>query len=516
MKRALISVSDKTNIIDLAKKLINLNYDIISTGGTLKTLVENNIKATAISNITGFPEIMNGRVKTLHPKIHGGILYERENEEHLSQAKEHQIQAIDLVVINLYPFEKVKNNENSTWDEIIENIDIGGPAMIRASAKNYKYVTVLTDVNDYEIVLSEIENNGDTTLDTRLRLAQKAFALTAEYDGMIASFFSTTPNLSSLEGNFWIASSQASRNDKEGNLRYGENPHQSASYYNTNKDLFTQLHGKELSYNNLLDMDAALKTIIKFKALTVAILKHTNPCGIASDNNISIAYDKAFATDTVSPFGGIVVTNGTVNPEFVEVINKVFTEVLIAPDYTAEALDLLKKKKDRRLIKYHADQLHELIEIPHTQSCLNGHLKQMADLIEDNTAEWTYPTKAKPTDNDLDELLFAWQVVKMLKSNSICFTKNKQTIGLGIGQTSRIDALNIAIESSIRMNLDLSGSVCASDGFFPFRDSIDAIAKIGVKCIIQPGGSKADPEVIQACDEYGIAMVMTGRRHFRH
>ena len=498
MKRALISVSDKTGIVNLAEKLSSMGYLIISTGGTFSTLVDNGVKAISVSDITGFPEIMNGRVKTLHPRIHGGILFDRKNDEHLVQAMEHQIEAIDVVVINLYPFEAVKNREDSSWDEIIENIDIGGPAMIRASAKNYKHVTALTDIADYELVLSEIQESGDTKLETRYRLAKKAFTLTAGYDKMIAETF------------------QESSVKQETTLRYGENPHQSASFTKTSIELLSQLHGKELSYNNLLDIDAALKTIIKFKDPTVAILKHTNPCGIASDKNISIAYQKAFATDTVSPFGGIVVTNNTVNLEFVEEINKVFTEVLIAPDFECDALELLSKKKDRRLIKYYPDRLPDLLELSHTQSCINGFLSQMPDLLDDNISEWTYPTAKKPNEEQLKELIFAWQVVKMLKSNAICFTKGKQTIGMGSGQTSRIDSLNIAIERATRMNLDLIDSVCASDGFFPFRDSIDVLSKIGVRCVIQPGGSKADPEVINACDEYGIAMIMTGRRHFRH
>lgn len=509
MKRALISVSDKTGLIDFAKKLIQLNYEILSTGGTYKTLIENGVNAISVSNITEFPEMMDGRVKTLHPKIHGGLLYLRDNEEHCQQAEQNNIQAIDMLVINLYPFEATIQKKDSSWHDIIENIDIGGPAMLRSGAKNYKFVTVLIDPNDYEQVIKEISQNGDSLSDTRLHLAQKVFAHTSYYDSLIAKTFAEKiDNYDSIPLTLNMPVKQ--------NLRYGENPHQPAKYYQYFDDYITQLHGKELSYNNLLDIDAALKTILKFSKPTVAIFKHTNPCGIASDDSISVAYTNAFSTDTVSPFGGIVVTNTLVDTEFVDTVNKVFSEIIIAPEFSEEALSKLQKKKDRRLIRYHQNKLFELKNHPQIQSCLNGYLVQKPDLENDDIKQWEFPTNIKPDSKELEELHFSWQVVKMLKSNAICFTKENRTIGLGIGQTSRIDSMNIAIERANRMNLSISGSFCASDGFFPFRDSIDKLAEIGVKFVIQPGGSKADSEVIEACNDYGIAMVLTGKRHFRH
>jgi len=503
-KTALISVYDKTGIIDFAKALVKLNYDIVSTGGTLKILTENHIKAIPISDITGFPEIMDGRVKTLHPKIFGGLLAIRDDKNHMAQAQQHGIHNIDMVVCNLYPFAKVVENKDSTWEDIIENIDIGGPSMLRAAAKNYKYVDVICDPEDYEEVITEITESGETPMDLRLCLAQKVFAHVSDYDCLIAKTIAVH-DLSPIyiPNNFQT-------------LRYGENPHQKAEIVNNGPDIITQLHGKELSYNNFLDIDAALRTIYKFTKPTVAIIKHTNPCGIASAQNITKAYQKAFATDTVSPYGGIIVTNAKVDTDFVETINAVFTEIIIAPAYTEPALKKLEKKKNRRVISYDKKILATLKDIDVKLSCLNGILVQSPDLLEDDETQWTFPTQCKPTESDLAECRFAWQVVKMLKSNAICFTRDLQTIGMGIGQTSRIDSLNIAIERAGRMGLSISGSVCASDGFFPFRDSIDRLAGVGVKCVIQPGGSVSDSEVISACDEHGIAMVMTGRRHFRH
>ncbi len=503
MKKALISVSDKTGIVDFALKLIKSDYEILSTGGTYSLLKEHKIPVTQVSEITGFPEIMDGRVKTLHPKIHGGILCIRDDENHLAQAEEHKINLIDMLVINLYPFKKTVENPDSTHEDIIENIDIGGPSMLRAGAKNYKYVTVLTDPDDYESVLNEIAKTGNTGIDTRFRLAQKVFTLTAEYDTFIAN------TLKNHRDNLSI------NLPKKQSLRYGENPHQSASYFQHETDIIEKLHGKELSYNNLLDIDAALKQIMKFKSNTVAILKHLNPCGVASDNDICLAYDKAFATDTVSPFGGIVVTNAKVSLNFVEKINKVFTEILIAPDFEDDALQKLKKKKDRRIIKYNQDKLHLLKNHLQIQACLNGYLTQDPDSQEDIIDDWVCPTKIKPTDSMMSEFIFAWNVVKMLKSNAICITKNSQTLGMGIGQTSRIDSMNIAINKA-KESFDLTNAVCASDGFFPFRDSIDSLHKAGVRYVIQPGGSKADNEVITACDEHSICMILTGKRHFRH
>ena len=513
MKRALISVSDKTNIVDFSKKLRALGYDIISTGGTLKTLQENNIDVIAVSEITGFVEIFDGRVKTLHPKIHGGLLYLRNDENHIKQAENNGILPIDLVVVNLYPFQDYVQNDveydlpisinQTNWKTIIENIDIGGPAMLRAGAKNFEFVTVLVDPIDYDVVLKEIRENKDTLLETRLRLATKVFDHVSRYDSLIAKVFSGKIK------NEGIKTSRLK-------LRYGENPHQTAHYHQKENEVITQYHGKELSYNNLLDIDAAVKTIIKFQEPTVAILKHTNPCGIASFPDITIAFQRAFSSDTISPFGGIVITNDSVTKQFVDVLDKLFLEILIAPDFTDEALELLRKKKDRRIIKYHPNMTSELLNHLQIQPCLNGYLTQTPDMLKDDPSQWVIPTDRKPNENEFKELQFAFQIVKMLKSNAVCFTKNKQTIGLGIGQTSRIDSLNIAIDRSQKMKLDIAGSVCASDGFFPFRDSIDRLNDIGVKSVIQPGGSKADSDIITACNEHNIAMIITNRRHFRH
>jgi len=503
-KSALISVYDKTGIVEFAKALTSLGYDIISTGGTLKTLRENDIKAIPISDITNFPEILDGRVKTLHPLIFGGILSIRDNLNHQTQVSQYGITAIDMVVCNLYPFSEVAENKDSSWEQIIENIDIGGPSMLRAAAKNYKYVDVICSPSDYDDVIKQITESGSTTELQRFSFAQKVFLHTTNYDTVIAE------TLASHDTNSPVYPCHFEP------LRYGENPHQKASTAKYGTDIITKLHGKDLSYNNFLDIDAALKTIYRFTNPTVAIIKHTNPCGIATDPDITIAYKKAFATDTVSPYGGIIVTNAKVDIDFVEAINEVFTEIVIAPEFTEVALAKLEKKKNRRVIRYDKDTLAELKNEQQSISCLNQILYQTPDLTEDDETQWTYPTKEKPTESDLAECRFAWQVVKMLKSNAICFTRQLQTIGLGIGQTSRIDSLNIALERAKRMGLSVSGCICASDGFFPFRDSIDTIASLGVKCVIQPGGSVADDEVISACDEHGIAMILTGRRHFRH
>jgi phosphoribosylaminoimidazolecarboxamide formyltransferase/IMP cyclohydrolase len=515
MKRALISVSDKTGIIEFASKLIKMGYEIVSTGGTLKTLSAAGLVATAVSDVTGFPEILDGRVKTLNPMIHGGILCMRDEQKHRDEIATHDIVPIDMLVINLYPFEKTINNPNSRWSDIVENIDIGGPAMLRAGAKNYKYVDVLIDPHDYDVVLEEISRDAGTRETTRLRLAQKVFGHISAYDSLISKVMA--------DEYLALSYQQSDENSRQLDeiaapiaLRYGENPHQSAIYYSSHRGIIEQLYGKELSYNNYLDIDAAIKTIYRFDHPTVAILKHTNPCGIASHENISRAYELAFATDTISPFGGIVVTNSVVDVDFVETINRVFTELVIAPSFTDNAMTLLKKKKDRRVIAYSPELVKTLSEQQQIVSCLDGYLLQDVDLELDDETNWTIPTVAQPTDQELDECRFAWQVVKMLKSNAICFTKDKQTIGMGIGQTSRIDSMSIAINRAKNMELNIEGSVCASDGFFPFRDSIDLLVQVGVKCFIQPGGSKADPEIIAACDEHGIVMVLTGRRHFRH
>jgi len=503
-KTALISVYNKTGVVSFAQLLVRLGYQIISTGGTYTTLKDAGIPVKQVSELTGFPEVLGGRVKTLHPLIFGGLLYVREDKEHLKQLRHHNIDPIDMVVVNLYPYAEAVKKPNPTQDELIENIDIGGPSLLRAAAKNYKYVDVIFDPEDYDSVISEIDKNGSTTEEQRLALAQKVFAHTSAYDTLIAHTIAGAEPSPQKE----VKSIQ--------HIRYGENPHQPAEYIKYSPEIITQLHGKELSYNNLLDIDVALKTIFKFTKPTVAIIKHTNPCGIASANNICNAYARAFATDTTSPYGGIVVANRAVNQNLAETINKVFTEMIIAPSFTEEALAKLLKKKDRRLIVYHNYALQEMRNNQHITTCLNGFLSQQPDLIEDNETAWTFPTQAKPTKKELSELRFAWQVVKMLKSNAICLSRNRQAIGLGIGQTSRVDSLNIAISNAQHFGHELKGAVCASDGFFPFRDSIDRLGSVGIAYVIQPGDSVRDSEVITACNELGIAMVFTHRRHFRH
>jgi len=512
MKRALLSVYNKKGVIKLAQKLILLNYEIISTGGTLQTLLNHDIKAIAVSQITGFPEILDGRVKTLHPNIHAAILANKDDQKHLEQLQKMSINTFDFVAINLYPFQETVEKESSSWKEIIEQIDIGGPAMIRASAKNYHHIIILTDPDDYDEIIQEIEFNGETSIETRLKLAQKAFQKTAEYDNYIAKTFKNKNFHFNCDG------SDAYMDIPESHslLRYGENPHQKASFILKDTPMITKLHGKELSYNNYLDLDAALKTIYNFSQPTVAIFKHTNPCGIASDNDLTLAYQKAFDTDKISPFGGIIIANRNINRSFAEKSNSLFTEMIIGPSFDHEAISLLKKKKERRIILYQQHDLLKICESPCMRSCLNGVLFQDHDLLKDNLEEWTYPTIVKPTEHDIDELLFAWNVVKSLKSNAIAFTNNHQTIALGSGQTSRIDSLNLAIHKAKSLCIELSSSYCASDGFFPFRDSIDILAQMSVRYVIQPGGSKADSEVIKVCDDNNICMIFTHRRHFKH
>ncbi len=505
-KRALISLSDKTNVIDFAKQLIDLGYEIVSSGGTAKHLQESNISVIKVSHVTEFPEIMNGRVKTLHPKIHGGILANRMVESHLEQAKELGIGLIDIVAVNLYPFKQTVANPEASHADIIENIDIGGPTLIRSSAKNFNSVLIITDFNDYQDVIDRIKNN-EITPEYRSSLAQKAFAHTADYDTAISQYF--------MKHNNNVDTLNVSLPLKD-TLRYGENPHQNASFYQED-EIFEVIHGKKLSYNNLIDVDSAIKTIMKFnEAPTVAIFKHTNPCGIGSDAQLNLAYDKAFATDTLSPFGGIVIVNKSLDLETAKKINSVFTEIILAPSYEDGVLDFLRKKKNRRLIQFNQDKISQLKEHKIITTCVNGYLVQDADINTDIPENWKVVTERQPSEKELQALKFGWNAVASLKSNAVAFTTNERTIGLGIGQTSRIDSTEIAISKANKFNLELNGCICASDGFFPFRDSIDELVKYGVTAVIQPGGSKGDPEVIQACNEHNIAMIMTGMRHFRH
>jgi len=505
-KRALISLSDKSNVLLFAHKLQELGYEIISSGGTAYYLEKNGTKVTLVSSITNFPEIMDGRVKTLNPYIHGAILANREIPDHLNQAENLNIGLIDIVCVNLYPFKKTLLNPNASHEDLIENIDIGGPTLIRSAAKNYKSVYVVTDSEDYDKTI-EVLKSGEDALKFRQYLAKKAFTLTADYDSAIANYFM---KLTKDDSHLSVSA------PLQNHLRYGENPHQSANFYQE-ESFIKLLHGKQLSYNNLLDIDAALKTITKFKdSPTVAIFKHTNPCGIANGVSLVEAYQKAFSTDTLSPFGGIVIVNKALDLECAKSINKVFTEIIIAPEYEEGVLEYLQKKKDRRLLTYDQQEIIKLKEKKSIISCMNGFLAQDNDINQDNQTQWQVVTNRKPTEQEWQALKFGWNSVSSLKSNAVAFTTHDRTIGLGIGQTSRIDSTEIAISKATKFSLPLQNSICASDGFFPFRDSIDHLVKYGVKAIIQPGGSKGDPEVIQACNEHDIAMVMTYTRHFRH
>jgi phosphoribosylaminoimidazolecarboxamide formyltransferase/IMP cyclohydrolase len=511
---ALISVSDKTAVEFFAQELLKYDFQIISTGGTAQYLQTMGVPTLAISDWTGFPEIMDGRVKTLHPMVHGGILAQRDNPHHLEVMTELGIKPIDIVVVNLYPFVKTLQKSDVTEEEIIENIDIGGPSMVRSAAKNFSHVTILTSPVDYFAVLAQLQLQGNTLLELRRHLAAKAFEHCAIYDAAISNYFKTIDT--HREGEPDTPNDLLIGVSKKQELRYGENPHQPAGFYSQSEQGWLVLHGKELSYNNMLDLDAALKAINLFEKPTVIILKHTNPCGIGSDYDLVKAYDKAFNSDTQSPFGGIVITNRPLEIELARRINEVFTEIIIAPSYTSEAVTFLEKKKDRRLIQYSIYDLLRNRPDLEIRSIYTGYLLQKWDDSITTQAGWKVVTKKEPNPEQMEALRFAWHTVSILKSNAIALTGKDATYGLGTGQTSRVDSAEIAINRAIKYKHDLTNAVCASDGFFPFRDSIELMAKQGIKAIIQPGGSKGDPDVIAACDELGISMVFTGSRHFRH
>jgi phosphoribosylaminoimidazolecarboxamide formyltransferase/IMP cyclohydrolase len=511
-KRALLSVSDKTGLVDFAKALVAADYELISTGGTAKALRDAGLTVADISDITGFPEMLDGRVKTLHPKVHGGLLFLRDNEEHRAQAQAHEIEPIDLVVVNLYPFEQTIGKPDVTLEHAIENIDIGGPSMLRSAAKNYRSVTVITDPADYAIVSGEIAAKGDTTLATRERLAAKVFRTTGYYDALIANYLTQRlPEPEPFPETFALPMRRAQA------LRYGENPHQVAALYGQFPLHFQQLHGKELSYNNLIDINAAVRLIREFtgEIPTVAILKHTNPCGIGSAATLAEAWDKAYATDRQAPFGGIIVINRPLDLPTAQAIAEIFSEVIIAPVFEPEALALLSKKKNLRLM------INGETSVPvpglEIRSCVgNSFLLQGGDADLVSTAAWKVVTKRPPTDAERAALLFGWRVVKHVKSNAIVYAAHDRTLGIGAGQMSRIDSSRIAIWKASEAKLDLKGSIVASDAFFPFPDGLIAAAEAGATAAIQPGGSVRDAEVIAAADERGLAMIFTGQRHFRH
>jgi phosphoribosylaminoimidazolecarboxamide formyltransferase/IMP cyclohydrolase len=513
IKRALISVSDKTGIVEFAEELQKLGVEIISTGGTAKTLGDAGIKVINISDITGFPECLDGRVKTLHPKVHGGLLAIRSNQEHMKQIKELGIDTIDMVVINLYPFKKTILKENVELEEAIENIDIGGPTMIRAAAKNYQDVVVIVDPADYQSVLEEMKTSKDVSLKSKFKLAYKVFEHTCHYDTLIAKY------LREKIGEEAFPETLTLTFEKAQDMRYGENPHQMAVFYKEvgkNKGCITsakQLHGKELSYNNINDANGALELLKEFDEPTVVAVKHANPCGVASADNIYDAYVKTYESDPVSIFGGIIAANREIDAKTAEEINKIFIEIVIAPSYTEDALKILTQKKNIRIM-----QLDDIsAKLPEgtleMKKVAGGLLVQNVNREVLNEAEIKCVTDKKPTAEQNEDFVFAMKVVKHTKSNGIVIVKNKQTLGVGPGQTNRVMAAKIAIEYSGER---AKGAVLGSDAFFPFSDCVEAAAKAGITAIVQPGGSIRDQESIDACNKYGIAMVFTGMRHFKH
>ncbi len=503
--RALISVSDKTGVASFARALERHGIDVISTGGTAKLLRKEKIPVREISSFTAFPEVLEGRVKTLHPRVHGGLLYKRDNPKHVAQAKECGFEPIDLVVVNLYPFEAIVAKPDVTLAEAIENIDIGGPSMIRSAAKNYESVTVIVDPADYDLVLENMrDNNGETTLKLRERLAIKAFIKTSAYDRAIGNFLNKEQT---TDASFSISLPLVMR------LRYGENPHQAAALYGDFDQHFEKLHGKDLSFNNILDISAATNLMAEFAEPTVAILKHTNPSGVGSDDDLREAWEKAFATDKQAPFGGIIVSNRSIDERLARPVSEIFSEVIIAPDFGPEARAVLQKKKSLRLIRFLSSATGVEPERD-IRSVFGGILVQDPDTA--NGSERRVVTKRQPTKAELNAMLFAWRVVKHVKSNAIVYAGPDRTLGIGAGQMSRVDASRLAIWKAEEAGLTLKGSAVASDAFFPFSDGLIAAADAGATCVIQPGGSVRDDEIIAAANERDMAMFFTGIRHFRH
>ena len=503
---ALISVSDKTGVVEFAKDLVHHHkYTILSTGGTAKLLSQNGIPCTEVSDYTGFPEMMDGRVKTLHPKIHGGLLCLRSNPSHMAQAQANNIKMIDLVVVNLYPFEATVAKPNCTLEDAIENIDIGGPSMLRSAAKNHRDVTVVCDNRDYPAVLEAIRKGGDELLQLRKKLALKVYQRTSAYDAAIATYLNSKYNDGALPETINIGLPLVQK------MRYGENPHQQAALYGEFNKYFRQLHGKELSYNNIIDITAAADLISEFEKPTLAILKHTNPCGVASCDNLVEAWNQAFATDTQAPCG-IIVVNRKLEADLAAIIAQIFSEVIIAPDFSDEALEILTKKKNLRLMisTYKAEPKITV------KSVIGGLLAQTSDSIEELKANMKVVTKRQPTEEEWRAMLFGWKVVKHVKSNAIVYAGCERTLGVGAGQMSRVDSSQIAVWKAQQAGLPLAGSVVASDAFFPFADGLVAAAHAGATAAIQPGGSVRDEEVIKAADENNMAMVFTSVRHFRH
>ncbi len=513
-KLALLSVSDKSGLVEFATALVREHgYTLLSTGGTAKLLAGKGLPVTEVSQHTGFPEMMEGRVKTLHPKIHGGLLCRRDKTDHLAAAREHGIDLIDLVVVNLYPFEETVAKPHVEFEEAIENIDIGGPSMLRSAAKNHASVTVVCDPADYGAVLAAMKAPADLP-DLRRRLALKVFQRTGSYDTAIAAYLekqAETPDLAALSG---FPDQLTLKYKKAQTLRYGENPHQQAALYGTFHEHFEQLQGKELSYNNILDITSATYLIGEFERPTVAILKHTNPCGVASADTLEDAWEKAYATDRQAPFGGIIIVNQTMGGALAKTIADIFTEVIIAPRFSDEALAVLKTKKNLRLMAAKrglgAESLHEV------RAVIGGVLLQDRDHVLGNRADFKVVTKRQPTPEEWAAMIFGWKICKHVKSNAIVYVRGEQTLGVGAGQMARVDSSRIAVWKAGEAKLDLKGSVVASEALFPFADGLIAAAEAGATCAIQPGGSVRDAEVIAAADARGMAMVFTGIRHFKH
>ena len=565
IKRALISVSDKDGIVELAKKLTEFGVEIISTGGTAKVLRAADLKVTDVSQVTDFPEMMDGRVKTLHPKIHGAFLGLRDNETHLEAMRTHHIEPIDLVVVNLYPFEQTIENKDVTIEEAVEQIDIGGPAMIRSAAKNWRDVTVVTDARLYDKVSDELtENDGAISLETRRTFAALAYTNTAHYDSIISDYlveqlsdeefdliedfhpladdpmfqafeeagllFGNDSDENFDEGDFGNNGNNLADGEEEfpadenlemskiGDLRYGENPHQQAALYETFVEDggiagAEQLHGKEMSFNNYVDADAAWNLVCEFDQTVCAIIKHTNPSGVGTGATNLEAYQKALATDPISAFGGIVAFNSKVDADAAKVVSEVFTEVVLAPDFDADALEVFRSKKNLRVLKVKRVENSENIEY---KQISGGMLVQNRDNLIITAGDLKVVSKRQPTESEIRAMLFAWKVCKHVKSNAIVFANQTNTLGVGAGQMNRVDSVRIAAMRAERFELPLENSVLASDAFFPFRDNVDEAAKFGIAGVIQPGGSVKDAEVIEAADEHGLAMVFTGARHFKH
>src|SRR3954469_22547312 len=511
VKRALLSVSNKTGIQDFARGLASLDVELISTGGTAAVLQEAGLEVRAIEDFTGFPEIMGGRVKTLHPKLYGGLLALRDDEDHMAAAAEHEVEFVDLVCVNLYPFEATARRRGATDHEVIENIDIGGPTMIRAAAKNFAFAAVVVNPASYDAVLQELaDTGGKLSLGTRESLATEAFSYTARYDAAISRWFGEKQDdFPPLMINVY---------EKVTDLSYGENPHQRGAFYQQTGarmhvlSMVRQLGGKELSFNNVLDLNAARLLVQEFELPTCAIIKHNNPCGAAVGGSLLEAYHAAFACDPMSAFGGVICVNRTVERGFAEALLQQFCEVIVAPQFTDEALELLSGKPNMRILE-DGERRRPNIAERDLKRVMGGLLVQDRDMGLEDRTEMEVVTDHKPSEAEWGEMLFAWKVCKHVRSNAIVLARDLATVGIGAGQMSRVDSVKIAIDKSGR---SLDGAAMASDAFFPFADGPEAAIEAGVKCVIQPGGSKRDPEVIAACDAAGVAMVFAARRHFRH